>query len=346
MNIINLCIILLLFACSIVLGADELMESEQLYFNTLNIWLIGIALAFAAAGAYGLIRTFTTTSTLIHAIFKLIQRDYSDISKMHSPFMLKPLVSAIEQLKQSLQTRDESFEKQIINLETKLHRNDDNKSNRIYLLEEENKKLGAISQELGQSYARLNRDLSQLEEIQRSLLPALHVEDKELSIRSYYQPNGKTGGDYYDFILATDTEVYLAIADVSGHGSPAAFIMGTTRALLHSEIEHHQSPAGILQSLNDYLIRSIRSNEFVTMFLGRLDRESKTFTFSNAGHLPPIWIRSDNEKLLELEESRGVPLGVLEEPNYDETQIQLNGRDKIVLYTDGVIELFNKDRIA
>ncbi|MBZ0257062.1 serine/threonine-protein phosphatase, partial [bacterium] len=234
----------------------------------------------------------------------------------------------------------------IISLQSKLNSDDDDKSKRIVFLEEENKKLAAISQELGQSYARLNRDLGQLEEIQRSLLPALHVEDKELSIRSYYQPNGKTGGDYYDFILATDSEVYLAIADVSGHGSPAAFIMGITRALLHSEIEHHQSPAEILQSLNEYLIRSIRSNEFVTMFLGRLDRQSKTFTFSNAGHLPPIWLRSNNEDLLELEESRGVPLGVLETPNYDETQIQLHEHDKIALYTDGVVELFNKNRVA
>lgn len=346
MKIINLFIIILLFACSIALGMDETMNSEHLYISTLSIWLIGLALAFVAAGAYGLLRTFSTSSTLTHAIFKLVQRDYSEIPVINSPFILKPLVTAIEQLKHSLQIRDESVEKEIISLQSKLNSNDDDKSKRIVFLEEENKKLGAISQELGQSYARLNRDLGQLEEIQRSLLPALHVEDNELSIRSYYQPNGRTGGDYYDFILATDSEVYLAIADVSGHGSPAAFIMGITRALLHSEIEHDRSPAEILKSLNEYLIRSIRSNEFVTMFLGRLDRQSKTFTFSNAGHLPPIWLRSNHEELLEIEESRGVPLGVLETPNYDETEIQLREHDKIVLYTDGVVELFNKDRVA
>ncbi|MDP8243156.1 MAG: PP2C family protein-serine/threonine phosphatase [Candidatus Hinthialibacter antarcticus] len=346
MKIFNLVVIFLLIACSIILGANELTGSEELYFDTLNIWLIGLALAFAGGGAWGLIRTFSTSSGLTHIIFKLIQRDYSDNPHPMTPFILKPLVSAVEQLRTTLQSRDNEYEKHVVTLQSKLDSALSEKSKEMLTLIDDNKKLGAISHELGQAHARLNRDLGQLEEIQRSLLPALYVEDKELSIRSYYQPNGKTGGDYYDFILASDDEVFLAIADVSGHGSPAAFIMGITRALLHSKIVHHQSPAEILQSLNEYLIRSIRSNEFVTMFLGRLDRKTKKFTFSNAGHLPPVWLRPSDEEICELEESRGVPLGVLDEPNYDETQIQMGPGEKIVLYTDGVVELFNKERMT
>ena len=82
------------------------------------------------------------------------------------------------------------------------------------------------------------------------------------------------------------------------------------------------------------------------MFLGRLDRDSKTFTYSNAGHLPPLWLRPTNNEICELEASRSVPLGVLEKPNYEETQIQMGPGEKIVLYTDGVVELFNNDRVA
>ncbi len=318
--------------------------SEALYFDTLTIWLIGLAIICAGAGVWGVLRALITVSQLTQAIVNLVHQNYSQLQINNAPIIMKPLVSSVEQLKTTLQARDDDHAKQLVEVQSQVDKAKGEGAKNLSSLKEENQKLAAISHELGQAHARLSRDLNQLEDIQRSLLPPLHVKDKELSIQTYYQPNGKTGGDYYDFILASENEAYLAIADVSGHGSPAAFIMGITRALLHSEIQHHQSPAEILQSLNDYLIRSIRSNEFVTMFLGRLDRANNQFTFSNAGHLPPLWLKAQEREINDLEESRGVPLGVLEQPQFDETGIQITPTNKIVLYTDGVVELFNNKR--
>lgn len=332
---------------ALLLAMDELFYGEPVHDPNLTFWLLLIAVVTVGLGFIALYRAYHSISSLNQTVLRLSQNDFSEPPPANPAFLLRPLCSSIQVLTERMKESQSIRALEIERLQNQFNQELKKTTERVSQLEEENRRLGAISQELGQAYARLNRDLSQLEEVQRLLLPPPRFCHENLSIHALYIPNGQTGGDYYDFILSPDGKcAYIAIADVSGHGSPAAFIMGITRALLHSEIEHHSSPADILNSLNRFLMKSIRSNEFVTMFLGRLNREDNSFIFSNAGHMPPIRFHASSEEMIELEESRGVPLGVLEAPNYEETQTSLTPGDRIFMFTDGVVELFNKQRVA
>jgi sigma-B regulation protein RsbU (phosphoserine phosphatase) len=127
------------------------------------------------------------------------------------------------------------------------------------------------------------------------------------------------------------------IGDVSGHGTPAAVLMAITHAIAHSQPGTHTPPASLLTYLNQQLARAYtRDGLFVTAFYGVLDPQARTLTYSRAGHNPPRLVR--NDQVLALDGAGSLPLGILEVQHYDETQIQLEPGDLLLLFTDGVTE--------
>lgn len=209
-------------------------------------------------------------------------------------------------------------------------------------LQDQNDRLRLISEELGQSYASIDDEMKVLGVLQKNLLPEDTINLGHITIRSFYLPNGRAGGDYYDIIGNKNDETFILMADVSGHGSPAAFIMGITRAIIHTEIMHQNSPSAILNSVNQFLFKNLRSGEFVTMFLARVDATSQFMTYSNAGHIPPTLMNHDHTRLNPLEEARWLPLGVMNESRYEEHTVSICHRDRLLLYTDGFIESQNE----
>ncbi|MBI1390226.1 MAG: SpoIIE family protein phosphatase [bacterium] len=345
MQFMMMMLLMLMITVAAVFGFDYILHGHVMTPNEpIALLLFIVVAAFAIAGMMGLTRLLHSTSDLTLFVINLTQKQYAAHSSRKISMLLQPLDAALRQLARIMESEEKERRVMMDNSMAETARLREELNHRNHQLEDENRRLSAISRELGEAYSRLNKELNQLADIQKSLLPPRRAEHGPALLRALYLPNGRTGGDYYDFIAAPNGDLFIAIADVSGHGSPAAFIMGVTRALLHSEIEHHRSPSEILASLNRILMNSIRANEFVTMFLGRLLPGSLTFTFSNAGHLPPVLLPNQSGSLVTLEESRGVPLGVLNHPDYTETSIELSPGDRVALFTDGVVEAFNKER--
>jgi sigma-B regulation protein RsbU (phosphoserine phosphatase) len=156
------------------------------------------------------------------------------------------------------------------------------------------------------------------------------------------RPASSVGGDFYDFFKLNDHELGVAVADVSGKGVPAALIMTASRSLLKSQAMQGTPPAQCLSLVNRSLCAENISSMFVSLFYGVLDFKTGTFTYSCAGHNHPYRIRSGSAT--QLEPVRGTVLGVDANLEYKENVVTLDRGERLVIYTDGVVEAFNKER--
>ncbi|MBC7833969.1 MAG: PP2C family protein-serine/threonine phosphatase [Phycisphaerales bacterium] len=194
-----------------------------------------------------------------------------------------------------------------------------------------------LRNQLSGALAALDRELQVVGEIQRSLLPRELPAVKGLDLAAYYLTSARAGGDYYDFFPLADEGVGLFIADVSGHGTPAAVFMAITHAIAHSQPGTHTPPAALLTHLNVQLARLYtRDGTFVTAFYAVLDPGSRTLTYSTAGHNPPRLVR--NGRVQSMDKASSLPLGILEVQLYSQATVQLEPADLVVFYTDGITE--------
>ncbi|HEV8290891.1 MAG TPA: PP2C family protein-serine/threonine phosphatase [Tepidisphaeraceae bacterium] len=194
-----------------------------------------------------------------------------------------------------------------------------------------------LRNQLSDALKALDRELQVVGEIQRSLLPPQLPNIPGFDIAAHYQTSARAGGDYYDFFPLDAGACGLFIADVSGHGTPAAVFMAITHAIAHTQPGTHTPPAKLLEYLNHHLARTYtRDGSFVTAFYSVLDPATKTFTYSRAGHNPPRLLRAG--QVISLEESGALPLGILDEQPYTESVITLEKHDLLLFYTDGITE--------
>jgi sigma-B regulation protein RsbU (phosphoserine phosphatase) len=194
-----------------------------------------------------------------------------------------------------------------------------------------------LRNQLAAALAALDAELQVVGEIQRSLLPAALPSIPGFELAAYYQTSARAGGDYYDFFPLAGGGWGLFIADVSGHGTPAAVLMAITHAIAHAKPGTHAPPSVLLQYLNDRLTRSYtRGGTFVTAFYAVLDPAARTLTYARAGHNPPRLVRGD--RVLSLDETGALPLGIMSGQTYDQSTLTLEAGDLLLLYTDGITE--------
>jgi sigma-B regulation protein RsbU (phosphoserine phosphatase) len=194
-----------------------------------------------------------------------------------------------------------------------------------------------LRNQLSAALGTLDRELQTVGDIQRSLLPETLPSIPGFELAAYYQTSAQAGGDYYDFFPLASGGWGLFIADVAGHGTPAAVLMAITHAIAHAQPGAHTPPEVLLKYLNDRLARAYtRAGTFVTAFYAVLDPASRALTYSRAGHNPPRLVRGDH--ILSLDLGGGLPLGILDGQTYEQSTIQLESGDLLLLYTDGITE--------
>ncbi|QDT66164.1 PP2C family protein-serine/threonine phosphatase [Calycomorphotria hydatis] len=211
-----------------------------------------------------------------------------------------------------------------------------------------------LSDQLREAYDMVDRELKVVADIQQSLLPQQMPEIETLDLGAYYETSHRAGGDYYDFFPLPNGKWGILIADVSGHGTPAAVVMAITHSIAHMHAGHSVDPAEKLRFVNEHLSQRYTSNlgAFVTAFYGVYDPASRVLKYASAGHNPPILHRCNKEHVRTLEEARNIPLGLMEGVEYENATIQLQAGDRLVFYTDGITEaqdregrLFGKTRL-
>ncbi|MGD9691010.1 MAG: PP2C family protein-serine/threonine phosphatase [Phycisphaerales bacterium] len=194
-----------------------------------------------------------------------------------------------------------------------------------------------LKNQLTRALGALDRELQTVGEIQRSLLPAELPAIPGFELAAHYLTSARAGGDYYDFFPLAGGAWGIFIADVSGHGTPAAVLMAITHAIAHSKPGMHTPPASLLDFLNARLARSYtRTGTFVTAFYAVLDPVARTLTYSAAGHNPPRLARQG--RMISLDGAGSLPLGITPDQTYTEETIGLESGDLLLLYTDGITE--------
>jgi sigma-B regulation protein RsbU (phosphoserine phosphatase) len=194
-----------------------------------------------------------------------------------------------------------------------------------------------LRNQLSSALDALDQELEVVGNIQRSLLPVTLPKIPNFDVAAFYETSARAGGDYYDFFPLPHGEWGLFIADVSGHGTPAAVVMAITHALAHAQPGTHKPPVELLQYLNHQLASSYtRDGTFVTAFYAVLDPVNCKLSYARAGHNPPRLIRGDC--VLPLDANNAIPLGIQDDEHYGQATITLQKGDLLLLYTDGITE--------
>jgi phosphoserine phosphatase RsbU/P len=177
-------------------------------------------------------------------------------------------------------------------------------------------------------------ELAIARDIQNSIIPRECPEVSRLRIAAAYHPMTYVAGDFYDFIRVDQNRVGFLVADVTGHGVPAALIASMIKVAMRSVVSCAHDPGEVLRGLNRILSGQLR-NQFVTAAYLWIDTEARNALYSAAGHPPLLLWR---ERKMQRIESNGLLFGVMPETDYPVCSMQIYPGDRIMLYTDGLIE--------
>ncbi|AXC14213.1 Serine phosphatase RsbU, regulator of sigma subunit [Acidisarcina polymorpha] len=184
-------------------------------------------------------------------------------------------------------------------------------------------------------------ELAQAHEIQRHLLPLETPQIPGFQIACAWQPAKSVSGDYFDVLDLGAGRLGLCIADVSGKGITAALLMANLQASVKAFAPEAASPAALCARLNGVLCDTVAPGKFVTLFYGVVDTQQRQLHYENAGHCLPLVVRGDGSVLLPASYS-GV-LGLFSHWTYQDSQLELESGDCLVLITDGVLEAANAE---
>jgi serine phosphatase RsbU (regulator of sigma subunit) len=191
--------------------------------------------------------------------------------------------------------------------------------------------------EVEQAERMMARDLAQAADIQRGFLPSSPPVVEGADIAGYNAPCRTVGGDYYDFFSYDNGRVALALGDVSGKGMPASLMMmGLQARVQQALIMEPEDLGAAMTRINKITCPKCPSNRFITFFFCVLDPASGRLAYANAGHNPPLLVRSTGE--VKMLEGGGPPLGILSIANYAEQEVTLEPGDLVAIYSDGVSE--------
>jgi sigma-B regulation protein RsbU (phosphoserine phosphatase) len=190
---------------------------------------------------------------------------------------------------------------------------------------------------------RLEDELALGQQIQLGLLPESCPEVEGWEFAAFYRPARLVGGDFYDFFeLAGDPDqLGLVIADVAGKGVPAALFMALSRSIIRTVSMSGIHPAKGLERANRLIFKDTRSKLFLTAFYATLDLRTGRLAYTNAGHNRPLWVQAETGQIQELV-ARGTVMGVFDEIQLEEHEINIGPGDMLIFYTDGVTESTNE----
>ena len=205
-----------------------------------------------------------------------------------------------------------------------------------------------IEQRLRESNARLEQrqqeieaELSLASRVQQSLAPR-SILWNDIAVEAYYSPAHTIGGDFGVILPRGEELLNVLMCDVSGHGIGSALMANRIYAETLHELERNTAPGRLLQHLHDFVHDRIALDGFYfTMAAGRFVQRGRRMTFAAAGHPPAMLVSNCGLRLLD---SQAGILGCLADtaPSEKAEEIELTSGDRLVLYTDGLIEVFNK----
>jgi len=190
----------------------------------------------------------------------------------------------------------------------------------------------------------IQKQLEIASNIQRSILPGRIDDWNELKFSVRYIAMEKIGGDFYDVYQIKGDKLGVLVADVSGHGIPAALITSMAKISFSSATQQYDSPKRVFQEVNQNILEHIKTQDYMTAFFVVID-DDYNIVYANASHQKAILVHSD-EGRVEFLDTNGLFIGAIEEARetYEEKVTKLRYGDRLLLYTDGIPEAANVDR--
>jgi sigma-B regulation protein RsbU (phosphoserine phosphatase) len=184
-----------------------------------------------------------------------------------------------------------------------------------------------------------SREILEARDVQRGFLPKEIPQFPGFEISGACRPARIIGGDYFDVFQVNRGQAALCIGDVSGKGVAGALLMSNLQAAVKATAEETKWPQNLCAKVNQLIRANVAADKFITFFYGLLDISGRSLTYTNAGHNAPILVHPDSS-VARLEQG-GPVLGVFPEGKYSQGSVNLGPGDRLVLFTDGLIEATN-----
>ncbi|OGF67513.1 MAG: hypothetical protein A2Y62_06155 [Candidatus Fischerbacteria bacterium RBG_13_37_8] len=195
----------------------------------------------------------------------------------------------------------------------------------------------------------IHHELETARKIQSFILPQTMPDIKNLNIAARYIPMEAVAGDFYEFLVVDDSHLGVLVADVSGHGVPAALISSMVKVAIAAQAHQAADPASVLIAMNAIFYGKVHE-QFITAAYLYIDAEKRMLRYCGAGHPPLLVWRKPQQRMYELMQN-GLILGPFPSSRYSNVELEIEKGDRIFVYTDGIIEvtngseeMFGKDR--
>lgn len=210
-------------------------------------------------------------------------------------------------------------------------------------IKETRKRLEQANYDLNVFHDRITGELDQARKAQQFILPDDLPANDKIRFGAKYEPMDIIGGDYYDIIELKNGIYGIMIADVTGHGIPAALLTFMTSFAFKNSVQKHTSTEQVVASTNRKLIDKMPKGAFITMFYAIYNSNTRALKYTQAGHPPGYIIRSATKEAIPLV-TNGSMVGVFKKDkiSFKEKEITLQIGDKLILYTDAIVETRNK----
>jgi serine phosphatase RsbU (regulator of sigma subunit) len=192
-------------------------------------------------------------------------------------------------------------------------------------------------EQLERQLQAIRNELETARQIQSSILPREIPSIAGLDIAARYVPMSSVAGDFYDFLVVDEKRIGILVADVSGHGMPAALIASMLKIAFAAQSARATDPAGVLSGLNQVLCGKFQGH-YVTAAYAFVDTEKQTLCYAGAGH-PPQLLREKSSGTVRSVIENGLFLGYFPNATYGAVEIPFRRGDWVVLYTDGITEM-------
>jgi sigma-B regulation protein RsbU (phosphoserine phosphatase) len=193
-----------------------------------------------------------------------------------------------------------------------------------------------LTRELHMSMERISREIETVASLQTRLLPKESPYLEDVQLQSLYRPSGLASGDYFDYTVLDGNVLRLVVADVSGHGARAAFLMAIVRTLFKLSQKHALSIEETMRTINSHLVEIIGDeSDFVTAFVADMDLRNGTLSFINAGHCPGLLHAAHNENV---RLNSTYPLMGFFPIDFTRRTLPVELGDSLFLFTDGFYE--------
>ncbi len=211
-------------------------------------------------------------------------------------------------------------------------------------------RMKAYQDQLRRMNHQMRRDLEIARRVQEALVPQREFTAPQMDIRSAYIPSEMLSGDFYDYFILDET-MYLFVADVSGHGLPAAILVSMLKSYIHTEADNERALSEFMARLNDFLFSVSLPTQFATAALFRMNAD-RQLVYANAAHPPFLLFQRDRGRTAVFEQPSHL-LGAMPHMSFEEERVAVSAGDTLFVYTDGLTDRVNEkgefysiDRVA